>query len=119
MIVRSVVSPAQTVADPLIVARGNSLTSVDDFIHRVPGLNMSRKGNYANEPMMRGLNINRMAVNIDGSHVNVEVVSPVFSGLSPVKKQQLVYAALNEQIADGTIHAVNMRTLTPEQKAAQ
>ena len=60
-----------------------------------------------------------VAVNVEGSHVNVEVVSPAFSGLSPVKKQQLVYAALNEQIADGSIHAVNMRTLTPEQKAAQ
>jgi acid stress-induced BolA-like protein IbaG/YrbA len=32
-----------------------------------------------------------------------------------VKKQQLIYAALNEQIADGTIHAVNIRTYTPAQ----
>jgi len=31
-------------------------------------------------------------VSVDGSHVNVVVVSPVFEGLSPVKKQQLVYA---------------------------
>lgn len=54
---------------------------------------------------------------VDGSHVNVEVVSPAFSGLNPVKKQQLVYGALSEQIADGSIHAVNMKTYTPEQKA--
>ncbi len=54
-------------------------------------------------------------VNVDGSHVNLVVVSPVFEGLSPVKKQQLVYAVLQEQIASGTIHAVNMKTYTPEQ----
>lgn len=49
----------------------------------------------------------------DGRHFNVLVVSKAFEGLSPVKKQQLVYAALNEEIASGAIHAVNMKTLTP------
>jgi acid stress-induced BolA-like protein IbaG/YrbA len=52
-------------------------------------------------------------VNIDGSHVNIVVVSPVFEGLNAVKKQQLVYGVLSEQIASGVIHAVNMQTLTP------
>ncbi len=49
----------------------------------------------------------------DGRHFDVLIVSSAFEGLSPVKKQQLVYAALNENIADGSIHAVNMKTLTP------
>ncbi|BFM17415.1 BolA family iron metabolism protein IbaG [Maricurvus nonylphenolicus] len=55
-------------------------------------------------------------VSIDGSHVNLVVVSPAFEGLNAVKKQQLVYAVLNEQIASGAIHAVNMKTLTPAEK---
>ncbi len=55
-------------------------------------------------------------VNIDGSHVNLVVVSPAFEGLNAVKKQQMVYAVLNEQIASGAIHAVNMKTLTPAEK---
>ncbi|MEL7399163.1 MAG: BolA/IbaG family iron-sulfur metabolism protein [Pseudomonadota bacterium] len=58
-----------------------------------------------------------VTVAVDGSHVNVEVVSPVFEGLNAVKKQQMVYGALSDQIADGSIHAVNMKTYTPEQKA--
>jgi len=58
-----------------------------------------------------------VTVAVDGSHVNVEVVSPVFEGLNAVKKQQMVYGALSDQIADGSIHAVNMETYTPEQKA--
>ncbi len=57
-------------------------------------------------------------VSVDGSHVNVVVVSPVFDGLTPVKKQQLVYGALSEQIASGAIHAVNMKTYTPQQWAS-
>lgn len=56
-------------------------------------------------------------VKVDGSHVNLVVVSKVFEGLNPVKKQQLVYAALQDSIASGAIHAVNMKTYTPEQWA--
>lgn len=52
-------------------------------------------------------------VQVDGSHANVVVVSAQFEGLSPLKKQQLVYGALNEAIADGRIHAVHMKTHTP------
>lgn len=58
-------------------------------------------------------------VRVEGSHVHLVVVSPVFDGLSPVKRQQLVYAALAEQISSGVIHAVHMKTFTPEQWAAQ
>jgi len=54
----------------------------------------------------------------DGRHVGVVVVSPAFEGLSPVKKQQLVYGALKSAIADGSIHAVEMKTYTPEEWAA-
>lgn len=52
-------------------------------------------------------------VQVDGSHANVVVVSGQFEGLSPLKKQQLVYGALNQAIADGRIHAVHMKTFTP------
>lgn len=58
-------------------------------------------------------------VQSDGYHVDVVVISSAFDGLSPVKKQQLVYAALNDKIADGTIHAVNMKLFTPAQWQAK
>jgi len=56
-------------------------------------------------------------VNVEGSHVNLIVVSPAFEGLNPVKKQQLVYGALSDEISSGVIHAVNMKTYTPAQWA--
>ncbi|MEM1404770.1 MAG: BolA/IbaG family iron-sulfur metabolism protein [Pseudomonadota bacterium] len=59
-------------------------------------------------------------IQVEGSGANydITVVSPVFEGLRPVKKQQLVYGALNETIASGAIHAVNIKTFTPEEWAA-
>ncbi|WKD50766.1 BolA/IbaG family iron-sulfur metabolism protein [Microbulbifer spongiae] len=54
-------------------------------------------------------------VAFEGSHLVVTVVSSAFEGLTRLKKQQLVYAALSEKIADGTLHAVQMQTLTPEE----
>ena len=48
----------------------------------------------------------------DGRHFDIQVVGDLFTGLTPVKKQQLVYAALKDEIADGRIHAVNIKTLT-------
>ena len=55
----------------------------------------------------------------EGNHYEILVIGEVFSGLRPVAKQQLVYAALREQIADGSIHAVNIRTFTPGEWQAQ
>ncbi|MEQ9463388.1 MAG: BolA/IbaG family iron-sulfur metabolism protein [Haliea sp.] len=50
-----------------------------------------------------------------GNRYEITVIGEVFEGKRPVQRQQLVYAALNEQIADGSIHAVSIRTFTPGQ----
>lgn len=49
-------------------------------------------------------------VEADGSHVNIIVIGDIFEGKRSVQRQQLVYAALQEHIASGVIHAVNMKT---------
>jgi len=51
----------------------------------------------------------------EGANYDITVIGDVFEGLRPVKKQQIVYAALSEHIAQGSIHAVNIRTYTPAQ----
>jgi acid stress-induced BolA-like protein IbaG/YrbA len=51
----------------------------------------------------------------DGSHFNAIVISPAFSGQNRIQKQQLVYATLKQQIADGTLHAISFKTYTPEE----
>jgi acid stress-induced BolA-like protein IbaG/YrbA len=54
-------------------------------------------------------------VEVDGSHVNIIAIGDIFKGKRTVQRQQLVYAALQEQIASGVIHAVNMKTFTSEE----
>jgi len=52
----------------------------------------------------------------DASRMEVVVVSPVFEGVSRVKKQQLVYAAIAELIRNGALHAVTIRAYTPAER---
>ncbi|MGM0525321.1 MAG: BolA family protein [Pseudomonadota bacterium] len=51
---------------------------------------------------------------VDGANVNIIAVGDVFTPLSRVKRQQLVYSPLKPYIADGSIHAVSIKTYTPE-----
>lgn len=52
----------------------------------------------------------------DGRHFEVIAVGEVFATLpSPVKKQQLVFAALAEEFASDKLHAMALKTYTPEQ----
>lgn len=51
----------------------------------------------------------------DGSHFDILVVGDVFAGMNRVKRQQHVYAGLNQQIADGSIHAVNIKAMTADE----
>jgi acid stress-induced BolA-like protein IbaG/YrbA len=52
----------------------------------------------------------------DGSHFEAVVVSPSFTGLNRVRQHQLVYAALGGRMRE-EIHALSMKTLTPEEWA--
>ena len=61
------------------------------------------------------ISIYHLEVELSGNHCSVTVVSTEFEGLSALKKQQRVYQCLNEKIASGEIHAVNIRALTPSQ----
>lgn len=48
------------------------------------------------------------------THFTVEIVAAAFSGRSRVERQRLVYAALSELLRD-RVHALTLRTLTPEE----
>ena len=45
-----------------------------------------------------------------GDHFQVTVASPRFAGLSLVEQHRLVYAALADPLADGTIHELRITT---------
>ena len=45
----------------------------------------------------------------EGCNFQLNVISDELAGLSPVKRQQAIYAHLNPWIANGSIHAVTMK----------
>lgn len=55
----------------------------------------------------------------DGAHFAIRVISTEFAGLSSLKRQQKIYALVNEQIASGEIHALTIKTYTPEEWQAK
>ncbi|WP_269625129.1 BolA family protein [Prochlorococcus marinus] len=49
-----------------------------------------------------------------GDHLEVNVVSEEFFGLSLVQQHQLVYGALKNELKTETIHALALKTSTPQ-----
>ena len=54
----------------------------------------------------------------DGAHFDATVISEAFAGQSVVKQHQMVYATLGNRM-EAEIHALALRTLTPEQWQSQ
>lgn len=54
---------------------------------------------------------------VDGNRALITVVSEAFAGRTRVQKQQAVYACIQPFIADGSLHAVTIRALTPAETA--
>jgi acid stress-induced BolA-like protein IbaG/YrbA len=65
--------------------------------------------------LLSGLSDCEIDIQMEGNKISLNLVSEIFAGLSRVKRQQLVYSLLNELISSGEIHAVTMRTVTPEE----
>jgi acid stress-induced BolA-like protein IbaG/YrbA len=52
-----------------------------------------------------------------GDHFEARVVSASFAGKSMVQQHQLVYAPLKDVLATGELHALALKTYSPEQWA--
>ena len=73
--------------------------------------------NQIRQFIQEGMQCDHVEVSGDGRHFEAVVVSPLFRGLSKVRQHQLVYSALGERMRED-IHALSMRTLTPEEWSA-
>jgi acid stress-induced BolA-like protein IbaG/YrbA len=52
-----------------------------------------------------------------GDHFQARVVSEAFAGKTMVEQHQMVYAPLQAEISSGVLHALALKTYTPEQWA--
>lgn len=68
------------------------------------------------QSILSGLDCAHVEVAGDGHHWEAVIVSDAFRGLPKVRQHQLVYKALGDRMRE-EIHALSMKTLTPEQWA--
>jgi len=59
------------------------------------------------------------SVTADGTKYTAIVVSPEFEGKTMITEQKMVYAAVNEHIQSGAIHALTIKAYTPDEWAAE
>ena len=62
-----------------------------------------------------GLNCEHLVVEGDGRHFEAVIVSKAFAGKGVLQQHQVVYRALADKMDE--IHALSMKTFTPEQWA--
>jgi acid stress-induced BolA-like protein IbaG/YrbA len=67
--------------------------------------------------IQQGLACKHIQVDGDGRHFEAVIVSAEFEGKGMLQQHQLVYRVLGDKMED--IHALSMRTFTPEQWANQ
>ena len=65
-----------------------------------------------------GLACESLHVDGDGEHFEALVVSSQFAGKSRVQRQQMVNAILRSHFDSGELHALSMKTITPEEWSA-
>ncbi|MFT4191832.1 MAG: BolA family protein [Comamonas sp.] len=65
-----------------------------------------------------GLSCEHLAIEGDGRHWFATIVSPAFEGKRAIQRHQAVYATLGEKIRTDEVHALSMKTYTPEEWAA-
>ena len=57
------------------------------------------------------------AVQGEGRNFQIEAVSTDFETVTRVKRQQAVLRLIADEIAEGTLHAITIIALTPEEKS--
>ena len=65
-----------------------------------------------------GLACEGLHVDGDGEHFEAILVCSLFAGKSRVQRQQMVNAILRPYFDSGELHALSMKTLTPEERSA-
>lgn len=70
--------------------------------------------NEIKQRLCAAIELETVHVSAQGSHFQVIAVGDVFAHLTRVQCQQLIYKPLNDLIKSDAIHALTIKTFTPE-----
>ncbi len=65
--------------------------------------------------IQQSFNDAEIKVDGDGHHFQAVIVSAQFAGQSRVQRQRAVYACVGDEITSGRVHALSLKTFTPEE----
>ena len=63
----------------------------------------------------QGLPGSQVTVTGDGRHFEAVVVNEAFAGKTPLQKQRMVMETVRTQIESDELHALSIKTLTPQE----
>ena len=69
---------------------------------------------YVRDLIAAGVTCEHLEVSGDGSHFDAVIVSAAFAGKRLIQRHQIVNQALGSQMGN-EIHALSMKTLTPDE----
>jgi len=63
-----------------------------------------------------GIEQSQVTMEGDGCNCSAVVVSPIFEGLSLLQRQRAVLSVVSEEIKSGELHALSIKTYTPNER---
>jgi len=63
-----------------------------------------------------GIDQSEVTMEGDGCNCSTVVVSPIFEGMSLLQRQRTVLAVVSEEIKSGELHALSVKTYTPNER---
>lgn len=95
-----------------------NMRSTDQLMHSLPGVNMVRRGNFANEPMLRGLTSERYVMSVDGMRMYgacTDKMDPASSYIEPINLRNLdvSFGSQGNMMGAGTGGAINFGLKKP------
>ena len=64
----------------------------------------------------QGIEDSEVIMEGDGCNCSAVIVSSAFDGLSLLQRQRLVLGLVKEEIKSGELHALSVKTFTPEER---
>ena len=64
----------------------------------------------------KGIEDSQVSMEGDGCNCSAVIVSSAFDGLSLLQRQRLVLGLVKEEIKSGELHALSVKTFTPEER---
>lgn len=64
----------------------------------------------------KGIEGSEVVMEGDGCNCSAVIVSSAFDGLSLLQRQRLVLGLVKEEIKSGELHALSVKTFTPEER---